>query len=188
MRKLPESVVATAEQLTRQAEASEDPDARRPFIEERDRLLGAYGYAAWLRKDDRSAVLVCYPARWVQEGTVRFEEVDDLDRAVERPLWPTGDEEDYEQVAAHNRRVVERVHARAGGVHAANAEAFAVFMSNHYVRRVDEATSRHVTEFLDEYYPRNAWPTEEERATITESLRLVFEVVDQPPPKALAQA
>jgi hypothetical protein len=66
-----------------------------------------------------------------------------------------------------------------GDRHADNASAFADFMSNHYARPVESATSDEVAEFLDEYYPRNVWPTERQRAIVKESIDLVFEAADE---------
>ena len=86
---------------------------------------------------------------------------------------------------AHNAGIVERVAEEDGPVHAANVRAFADFMGNHYVRRVESAGEREVRDFLEEYFPRNAWPSDEQREVVEESLRLVFEVGGTEPPPAL---
>jgi len=62
-----------------------------------------------------------------------------------------------------------------GDVHGANAAAFADFMSNHYARPVESATDVEIEEFLTEYFPRNAWPTDAQKAVVDESVELVFE-------------
>jgi len=68
---------------------------------------------------------------------------------------------------------------------AANARAFADFMGNHYVRRMETAGQRELRDFLTEYYPRNAWPSDEQREAVYESLRLVFEVAEAEVPPSL---
>ena len=99
----------------------------------------------------------------------------DTDRAVERSLSGVGSD-DWETVEAHNRAVAERVRAEHGEVHGGNAHAFADFMSNHYVKRVETATPEEREEFREEYLPRNAWPTEAQREAVERSLRLVEKV------------
>ena len=121
----------------------------------------------------------------MEDGTVRLDRIEDRSRAVEIPLGGVGDEEEWDAVEADNREVVERIEERAGSVHAANARAFADFMGNHYVRRVGSAEDREVRDFLEEYFPRNAWPSDEQRAVVEESLRLVFEAEGREPPRPL---
>jgi hypothetical protein len=81
-------------------------------------------------------------------------------------------------VEAHNASVVDAVAERAGPVHAANARAFADFMGNHYARRVETATPAELREFLTEYYPRNAWPSDEQRDVVVQSLEATFAVTE----------
>ena len=71
---------------------------------------------------------------------------------------------------------VARVREEHGDPHGANAHAFADFMGNHYAKRVEAATPAEREEFLEEYFRRNAWPTEAQRDAVERSLRLVEEI------------
>ena len=179
---LPEDVVDEAARLTRLARDAVDDTARAAYRARRDEALAAHGYVARVRSDDGEPVLVCHPAEWVVDGTVRPERIEDVDRAVERPLRGTGEREAWAAVEAHNRALVERVEAEHGPVHAATVAAFADFMGNHRVRRLETAGEPACREFLEEYFPRNAWPSDEQRAVAAESLRLGFEVAGAEPP------
>jgi hypothetical protein len=170
---LPEAVADEAERLTRRAREAVEPEEATAARETRAALLDDHDYHAREREDD---VLVLHPAEWVEDGSVRVELVDDTERAVERPLEAPAEDADFETVDEHNRAVVERVRERHGEVHAANAAAFADFMGNHYLKRVETATDRMRAEFLAEYFPRNAWPTSAQREAVEESLELTMAV------------
>lgn len=150
---------------SRPSPESADQPADRPADRARtaDRNLG------------RRAVLVCYPTEWVVEGTVDPDRIEDTSRAVERRITGPGEGAEWEAIEAHNRAVAEQVAADHGPVHGANARAFADFMGNHYARRVESATAAEVAEFLEEYFPRNAWPTDDQRAVVERSVELVRE-------------
>ncbi|MFB6296288.1 MAG: rnhA operon protein [Halobacteriales archaeon] len=180
---LPEDVIAAAERLTRLARRAADEAEAAAYREDRDDRLAEYGFTARVREEDAGEVLVLHPGEWVEEGTIRIDRIEDTGRAIERRLSGPGEESAFERVDAHNREVVARIEARAGPVHAANATAFADFMGNHYARRVETATPAELREFLAEYFPRNAFPTDEQRATVEESLRLVFAVTDREAPE-----
>lgn len=175
MSDLPKSAVEEAERLTRLARAAVDEDERRAYHEERERLLAEYGFTARVREEDTGEVLVCHPSEWVEGETIRTERIEDTDRAVERRLSGSGDPDDWETVAAHNERVAERVADSHGPVHGANARAFADFMSNHYARRIESATEKARAEFLTEYFVRNAWPSDEQKAVVETSLSRVLD-------------
>lgn len=145
----------------------------------RGRTTETDGSAGSARAGDRD-VLVLHPAEWIEDGTIRVDRVDDLSRAVERPLG--GDPPEWEGVESHNREIATMVERERGEVHGANAHAFADFMGNHYARRVEAATGPEVEEFLEEYFPRNAWPSEAQRATVLESLEHVFGTAGEEPP------
>ena len=179
---LPEAVVEEAERLTRLARDAVDDGEAAAYRDRRRTLLGAHDYVARLRSEDRGEVLVLHPAEWVEDGVVRVERVDDVSRAVEVPLDGTGDPEEWDEVETHNRALAREVAAEHGPVHGANAHAFADFMGNHYARPIDRATERQVREFLTEYFPRNAWPTESQREAVEASLDLLFERVDRSRP------
>jgi hypothetical protein len=174
-RTLPEDVVYEAGRLTRLARNAVDPDEAVACRDERRALLREHEYAARLRSEDGGQVLVLHPESWVRDGNVDAMLVDDVSRAVEVPLDGTGDPEEWSDVEAHNRAVAERVAEAHGEVHGANADAFADFMGNHYARPVEQATDAMVREFVTEYFVRNAWPTEEQREVVEESVELAVE-------------
>ncbi|MFB6267045.1 MAG: rnhA operon protein [Halodesulfurarchaeum sp.] len=183
MTDLPADVLDEATRLTRLARDASDPDAATAYREDRDELLDEHGYEARVREESDGDVLVCYPQDWVDaEGVANLAAIEDTDDAVEVPLRGAGDPDDWDAIESHNRAIVETVRREYGPPHGENAAAFADFMGNHYGKRMEDAARPEVTEFLHEYFPRNAWPSPEQREAIEESLRHVFEVVDEPPP------
>ena len=176
---LPAAVIETAEQLTRNARRV-DGERATTLRDRRDELLAEYGFAARVRAEGDGDVLVCYPANWLEDGEVVFDRIEDRSRAVERPLSGT---DDWDAVERANRQIVAHVADEHGDVHAANVRAFADFMGNHHATRIADATEDHVAEFRAEYYPRNAWPDDDQRAIVAESLRLAFTCagVEHPP-------
>jgi hypothetical protein len=179
---LPERVVEDAERLTRLAEEAVDDDEEATYREDRDDRLADHGFLARVRREDSREVLVCHPEEWVEDGTVQPERIDDLDRAVEVALSGPGDPDEWEAVDDRNRELVQEVRADHGEVHGDNVEALADFMGNHYAKPIPEATGGELREFLGEYFPRNAWPSEEQRSTVGESVELAFEAADEPVP------
>jgi hypothetical protein len=175
-REVPESVVDEAERLTRLARDATDPEERTSYERDRDERLEPYDFVARYRAEDDT--LVVHPAEWVVDDAVHPELIVDIDRAIERSLTGAGDEADWGAVEAHNAEVVAAVRESADDRHARNARAFADFMGNHYARKVETASGGEIREFLDEYYPRNAWPTDEEKAVIAQSLEMVFDAAD----------
>lgn len=173
---LPENVVDEAERLTRLAREAVDEGEEAAYERHRAELLGDHGFTARIRDEDD--VLVLHPGEWVEDGVIRVERIDDTDRAVEIPLSGAGDETDWGAVEEHNAALVEAVAEEHGAVHAANCRAFADFMGNHYVRRVEDATGDMVRTFLEDYYPRNAWPSERQRDVVEQSLDVLFEAAD----------
>lgn len=180
---LPEDVVAEAERLTRLARDAVDPAEREAYEADRADLLAEHGFVARVR--ERDDTLVCHPDEWVENGTVRTERIEDTDRATEVSLSGPGDPDEWEAVEAHNAALVGAVRETADAdaeAHAANARAFADFVGNHYAKRVERATAEEVREFLEEYYPRNAWPSEREQSLVGESLTLLFAAAEAEPP------
>lgn len=186
---IPVEAVEEAERLTRlarEAEAARETEAARstPDVEEaaafyrerRDEVAAEHGYVPRVREEDDALVL--YPEEWTDGDTVRVDRIDDTDRAVEVSLSGPGDAGRYREVAAYNDAVAEAVAEREAAVHARTAEAFAAFMSNHYVRRVDEAGPETRAEFREEYLVRNGWPTDEQLAVAEESLSVIESVAD----------
>ena len=185
---VPVEAVDEAERLTRLAREAESAEptpeieeAADQYRERRDALAAEYGYTARVRGEDDTLVL--YPDEWMEGGTVQLDRVEDTDRAVEVSLSGPGDADRYREVAAYNEAVAEAVAEREADVHARTAETFAAFMSNHYVRPVDDATPAMRAEFREEYLVRNGWPTDEQLAAVDESLSVIESIatdVDDP--------
>ncbi|MEZ3116615.1 rnhA operon protein [Halobaculum sp. MBLA0147] len=177
---LPESVAEEARRLTRLARRATDDAEATAYREDRAERLAEYGFTSRVRETDDTLVL--YPEEWLVDGEVALDRVEDTDRARELVLSGPGDPDEWDAVADHNDELVAAVGEAHGAVHRRNARVFADFMSNHYAREADTATPEEVTEFLEEYYPRNAWPTDEQRAVVEESLRHLFAAADKHPP------
>ena len=173
---VPVDVVDEAERLTRLTRRATDPDAAARYRERRDELVTGHAYTPRVREDDDTLVL--YPEEWMESGTVQMDRIDETDRAVEVSLSGPGDADRYEEVAAYNDAVAEAVADRAAEVHAATARTLATFMSNHYVRPVDDTTPAIREEFREEYLPRNGWPTDEQLAVVAESLDRIESIAE----------
>jgi len=171
---VPADIVDEAERLTRLARQTEDEAAAAFYRERRDELVEGHDYVPRLREEDDTLVL--YPDEWMDDGTVQLDRIDTTDRAVEVSLSGPGDAERYEAVAAYNGAVADAVADSHGKPHADTARSFAAFMSNHYVRAVDDATPDVRAEFREEYFPRNGWPSDEQLAVLDESLDLIESV------------
>lgn len=178
---LPEQVVDEAERLTKLAHNAVDDAEARAYRDDRDARLAEYDYTARVREDDTRDVLVCHPVEWVEDGQIRPERIEDLDRGTERPLSGPGEGADWDTVAEHNDDLVAAV-AEVDEVHGRNARALADFAGNHYAKPIDELTREELIEFRDDYFERNVWPDDEQRALLAESLRIVFEKTDVPFP------
>lgn len=179
---LPERVIDEAERLTRRIRESPSSDEAEMYRRARRKLLSSYGFTARVRDEGR-AVLVLYPAEWVADGTVQLDRVENVDRGIERPLEGVGEQESWETIEEHNRTLADAVAAEHGPVHGENAHALADFMGNHYLKEIERATAAELTEFCTEYFPRNAWPSEEQQEVIAESILLVFEQADAAVPR-----
>jgi len=184
MSELPREVVTTAERLTRLARRAVDEQEAAAYERDRDERLAEYGFTARIRESDDTLVL--HPSSWLEDGTVQMDRIEDTDRAVEVSLSGSGDPESWDTVEEHNAAVVDRVEERAGEIHAENARVFADFMGNHYARQMETATAEELEEFLREYYPRNAWPSDEQQAVVTQSLEYVFDVTETAMPEVTA--
>jgi len=179
---VPEETKERAEQLTRRARAAADEREAATHRENRDALLAEHGYTARVREEDR-AVLVLHPAEWVEEGTLRPDRVDDIDRGVEVPLEGPGEDVEWETVAARNYEIAETVREEHGPVHGANAKALAEFCNNHYAKPVGKLSPAEREEFITEYYRRNVWPTDEQKAAVEESVALTVDVASTGQPR-----
>lgn len=181
---LPVDAVDEAERLTRLARRATDDAESRAYERRRDDLLADHAFTARIRTDDGDDVLVLHPAEWHDDeaGVIRTERIEDTSRAFEVPLEGPGDPDDWDEIDAHNRELVERVRDDHGDVHGDNAAALADFGGNHYAKRLEELTDAELEEFRTDYFVRNAWPSAEQRAAIGESIVLVYETADTPVP------
>jgi len=168
MSELPSDAVDDAERLTELARQVGDEAEAAAYRQRRAETLAEHGFVARVRDEDET--LVCYPEEWIDDGTVVLDRIEDTDRAVERSLGAAHDEGAWDEIEAHNAALVEAVEVAHGELHAENVRAFADFMGNHYLARVDEATDDQVDEFVTEYYPRNAWPSKKQREVVETSL------------------
>ena len=175
----PEGIVGEAERLTRLAREAAVEEAAAAYRERRDGLVSDHDFIARVRDEDDTLVL--HPDEWVEDGVVQFERIEDTDRAVEVSLSGPDHGAEWETVEAANQAIVDAVESAHGPDHAANVRAFADFMSNHYLKRVDDATEAEREEFLTEYYRRNTWPSEAQESIVAESVDLVDDVGDDVP-------
>ena len=175
----PTDVVEAAKRLTRRAREAVDDAEAAAYRTDRDERLAEHGYTARVREDETRDVLVLHPDEWVADGQIHPERVDDVDRGIEVPLSGPGEADDWEVVDEHNRDLVATVREEHGEVHGANAEALADFMGNHYAKPIESATKAELQEFLTEYYPRNAWPTDEQSAVVEKSVQFAFDAADE---------
>lgn len=182
MAEIPDDVVDEVERLTRLARDAIDDAEARAYREERDAKLAEYGFTARVREDDTRDILVCYPDEWIEDGNVHPDRIEDVDRGIERPLSGPGEDADWETVADHNDAIVEQVAEEDGEPHAETARALADFASNHYKKPIEELTRSELEEFRDDYFERNAWPSDEQRAHLEASVRVTFEKTDIPCP------
>ncbi|WP_135302304.1 DUF7108 family protein [Haloarcula amylovorans] len=175
MTDLPDDTTDEVERLTKLAREAVDEKAAAAYREDRDALLDEHDYTARIREEDTGEVLVCHPAEWVDDGVIRPERVEDTDRGVEIRLSGPEDPDEWDEVETANRTVVEEVQDEHGDVHGATADALADFMGNHYSKAIADATPEELAEFREEYFPRNAWPTDEQQSLLDESVRLTVE-------------
>lgn len=176
---LPDGVADDAERLTRLARGAVDEAEKAAYRTRRDELLAEHGFRARIRGDDAGddAVLVCYPAEWIEDGIVQIDRIEDVDRGVERLLEGPG-EGDWDAVAARNDEFVEQIEQEYGSPHDATARALADFASNHYAKPIPALTPAEIAEFSEDYFRRNVWPSDEQAALIDESLDRIAEEID----------
>ncbi|WP_436928062.1 DUF7108 family protein [Halosimplex amylolyticum] len=175
----PESVVEEAERLTKLAREAVVDEEAEAYRTDRDERLATHDYTARVREDETRDVLVLHPEEWVEDGQIRTERVDDVDRGIEVPLSGPGEGDDWAEIDEYNREIVSEVREERDEDHAANVAALADFMGNHYAKPIHDATAAELEEFLEEYYRRNAWPTPEQRAVVEKSVVAAFEVADE---------
>lgn len=173
MTDLPEDVVDEAERLTRLARRASGDEAE-AYRRDRDERLAEHGYTARVREEDDT--LVCHPEEWLDErGLVRTERIHDLSRGVERSLSGPGDPDEWDVIAAHNSEIADQVADEYGDPHGETARALADFASNHYAKPIEALTETELAEFREEYFPRNAWPSEPQREHLSVSIEYTIE-------------
>ena len=179
---LPEKVLEETERLTRLARKAAIEDERDAYLRRRAEILTPHGYTARVREETDGDVLVIHPEEWHDGEVIRTDRIEELSRAVEIRLEGAADPDDWDSVDAENRAIVEEIREEHGEVHAENAAVLADFMGNHYARPMASATEAELQEFLEDYFVRNAWPSEEQRAVIEASIELVFETAGESVP------
>jgi len=178
MSELPDDVSEDAERLTRLAREAVDEDEAAAYRRRRADRLDEHEFTARVREDDDGDVLVLHPAEWIADDKIHPDRIEDTDRAVEVRLEGPGDPDEWDEVREHNDEIIQTVREAHGDVHGDNAAAFAEFMHNHLAKPVESATAEEIRTFRSEYFPRNAWPSEEQRAALDRSIEAVFESAD----------
>ena len=135
--------------------------------ERRDAVAEEHGYEARVRED---GVLVLHPADWLDEDGVIDMEAFDADEAYEVPLDGRG----YDEARASNEALLDVFEETADEADIFNARAFVEFCENHHATAVENVGEEHVREFLDDYYIRNVWASEEAKERVEESLNLLL--------------
>ena len=176
---LPRDVVDEVERLTRLTRTTVDDNEATAYEDRRDDLLDEHDFTSRIRDDDGDDVLVLHPEEWHEDGVIRTDRIEDIDRAVEIPLEGTGDPDEWDDVDAHNRDLVATVRDTHGDVHGDNAAILADFAGNHYAKAIESLTSDELTEFRTDYFVRNAWPSDDQQEVIEESIELIFETADE---------
>ncbi len=176
-REVQQAVIDEAERLTRLARDATVDEEAAAYLDDRDSLVGKYDFTARVREDDRDT-LVLYPEEWVENETVHPDRIEDIDRGIERPLEGAGSTDDWEVVEEHNREVAEAVASEYEEPHGPNAHALADFASNHYAKPIEKLTREETEEFLGEYFPRNAFPSDGQKEIVEESVDLVLDAAD----------
>ena len=175
---LPRGVVDEVERLTRLERTAVDENEVDAYEARRADLLDDHDFASRIRDDDGDDVLVLHPEEWHEDGVIRTDRIEDIDRAVEIPLEGTGDPDDWEAVDSHNRDLVAAVRETHGDVHGDNAAMLADFAGNHYAKPIESLTDDELAEFRTEYVVRNAWPSEKQQEMLEESIELVLETAE----------
>ncbi|PGF17835.1 rnhA operon protein [Natrinema sp. CBA1119] len=180
---IPREVVDEVERLTRLERTAVDENEVEAYENRSDELLDEHDFTSRIRNEDGDDVLVLHPEEWHEDGVIRTDRIEDIDRAVEIPLEGAESPDDWEAVDEHNRDLVAAVRADHGDVHGDNAAMLADFAGNHYAKPMDELTGDELAEFRTEYVVRNAWPSEKQQNVLAESIELVFEAATEPVPK-----
>lgn len=175
MAELPEKTVEEATRLTKLAREAVDSGGATAYRKHRAELLDEHDFAARVREDGTTETLVLHPEEWIEDGMIRPERIAEVERAIEVRIAGPEDPDDWEAIEEHNRAIAARVREEYDEIHGANADVFADFMGNHYAKPVEDATRAERAEFLAEYFVRNAWPSDAQKAVVERSLEHVEE-------------
>ncbi|QLK26277.1 rnhA operon protein [Natrinema zhouii] len=178
---LPREVVDEVERLTRLERTAVDENEVEAYETRSEELLDEHDFTSRIRDDDGDDVLVLHPEEWHEDGVIRTDCIEDIDRAVEILLEGTGDPDDWESVDEHNRDLVAAVREDHGDVHGDNAAMLADFAGNHYAKPIESLTSDELAEFRREYVVRNTWPTEKQQNVLEDSIELILETAGSVP-------
>ncbi len=157
--------------MTRLAREVVDDAEADAYRTERDEILAEYDYTARIRNDETGDVLVCHPVEWVDDGVIRPERVDDIDRGVEIRLSAPATRTSGQR-SRWNRAVVDAVtvaqvrHTRTRSC--SLIQGITTRNRSRRRRRRNSGVSRRLC-------PRNAWPTAEQRSVLDQSIRLTVE-------------
>jgi len=83
---LPREVVDEVERLTRLERTAVDENEVEAYENRSDELLDEHDFTSRIRNDDGDDVLVLHPEEWHEDGVIRTDRIEDIDRAVEIPL------------------------------------------------------------------------------------------------------
>lgn len=170
---IPEDIVDKSISLTLRSRNITDENTSEELLKKRDNMLKRYDYTARVREEDDTLVL--YPSNWLNKegGKINLREIEDTGNAVEVSLSGPNKDANWEDIEKANSRIVSKVRDEYTDAYAANIRAFADFMGNYYLKKVTEATQEEKTEFKEEYYPRNVWPTEEQLSSLEDSIDIL---------------
>ena len=136
-----------------------------------DRIVGDAGYRWRMREAD--STMVCVPITWFEDEVIVPERVDTAD-AIEIECAPSA--AGYDAVAAANAEVAAAVGAAYGAAHGENAAIIARFMTAHLRRPIASMTEADRVAF-SEFYLRNAWPSDDAKEVIDQSVKITRELV-----------
>lgn len=172
-----DDIVKRIWELTRRLDGAVDEQTKETIKQQRTRLLESASLQARVRSDPDGEVLVLYPEDWIEDdGTVDPDRITDPDEAIELPLDPEQQEDDWAEIHEHNRRVASAVTSRYGPVHGETARALATYLSNHHLRRIEAASEEELETFREDYFIRNSWPDEEQVSLVDRSIAITQQI------------
>lgn len=142
------------------------------LVDKRDEILRQYDYRARVRDEDD--VLILYPEDWINENkNVDPKDIESIDSAFEIPLSGSRDNADWDEVERINSNIVDSIREEHGEIHGDNTREFADFMGNHKLKKIPNMTEEDKMEFLEYYFPRNVWATDEQESSVEQSMDII---------------